>query len=280
MNKTIKVLYCLFFAVIVVVVLMLLSSLFPIFGGFKFFVVQSGSMEPVIKTGSVVMIKPKTDYKIGDVISFSLYNKNETPTTHRIRAIKIKNGVKNFVTQGDANNAPDMVEVKKENIIGKAVLAIPLVGYLIAVSHELSGYLALILIPALVIIGDEILKIIKEARKKRQEKDPPPDKNIPFYVFCLGLGLSELLFPPIHANSFFSATETVSSAMTAGAWSEAFQTETSVAEITTTEPAIDFAIDTQTASVSISSGLAAPPAPPTENIPIETVPASSSAENP
>jgi signal peptidase len=283
-----RILYYLFFTAVIVVVLALLVSLFPIFGGFKFFIVRSGSMAPAIKTGSVVMVKPETDYKIGDVISFSLDGKNEIPTTHRIKEIKIKNGVQKFVTQGDANNAPDMVEIEKENIIGKVILTVPLAGYLVAVAQKPSGYLALILIPAFVIIGDEISKIIKETRKKRQEKSQPKNKSIPFYIFCLGLGLAELLLPSIRANSFFSATETGRLVIVAGSWSHA---KTSGIAIVAQEPTTDSEIDVQIASastkvtpteiVSVEIVLepAAPPAPPAPEIPpAETTVASPSVE--
>ena len=35
----------------------------------KAYLVQSGSMEPAIKTGSVTIIKPASEYKIGDIIT-------------------------------------------------------------------------------------------------------------------------------------------------------------------------------------------------------------------
>jgi len=275
----------LFFTAVIVVVLALLVSLFPIFGGLKFFIVRSGSMAPAIKTGSVVMVKPEADYKIGDIISFSLDEKNEIPTTHRIKEIKIKNGIQKFITQGDANNAPDMVEIEKENIIGKVILTVPLAGYLVAVAQKPSGYLALILIPAFVIIGDEISKIIRETRKKRQEKSQSSNKSIPFYIFCLGLGLAELLLPSIRANSFFTATETGGLMIVAGSWSHA---KTSGIAIVAQEPTSDSEIDVQIASGA--SGIesnkdelapepAAPPAPPAPEIPpAETTVASPSAE--
>ena len=39
-------------------------------GGYRVFVVQSGSMEPAIKTGSIVVVVPKKEYKKDNIITF------------------------------------------------------------------------------------------------------------------------------------------------------------------------------------------------------------------
>ncbi|MCD5396329.1 MAG: signal peptidase I [Candidatus Pacebacteria bacterium] len=85
----------------------LVVSLLPLPGNYKILVVQSGSMEPSIKTGSVVVVKPASDYKVGDVITFGPFSKTKPPTAHRIYQIKEKNGQIVYITKGDANNSPD-----------------------------------------------------------------------------------------------------------------------------------------------------------------------------
>jgi len=79
-------------------------------------VVQSGSMEPAIHTGSVVMVKPASDYKIGDVITFGEVSKTKAPITHRIYDIKVVDGNPVYITKGDANNAPDARESSKRDV--------------------------------------------------------------------------------------------------------------------------------------------------------------------
>ena len=49
-------------------------------GGWKLFTVQSGSMQPAISLGSLVIVKPAGEYVVGDVITFKT---GPTPTTHR-----------------------------------------------------------------------------------------------------------------------------------------------------------------------------------------------------
>ncbi len=71
-----------------------------------------------------LLVVSRGDYKIGDVV---LYNRPEVRYTivHRIAAEK--NG--GFVIKGDNNAAEDPGTVKKEQIIGKVVFAMPMLGY-------------------------------------------------------------------------------------------------------------------------------------------------------
>ena len=88
----------------------------PSLAGYKPFIVQSGSMEPEIKTGSVVYNNTHAkleDVKIGDVIVFKTKN---TYVTHRV--IKINNN-RTFITKGDANETEDLAPVKFEQYQGK-----------------------------------------------------------------------------------------------------------------------------------------------------------------
>ena len=128
--------------------------------------VTSGSMEPAIKTGSIVMVKPAPDYKIGDIISFNLGKGERNLTTHRIVGEKEQG----FITQGDANNVADANPVKKEQILGKVVLTVPYAAYAANFARSKFGLILLILIPALLIIGGEARKIFQEVQKIQQKK--------------------------------------------------------------------------------------------------------------
>ena len=169
--KTFKIIYIYyaFLGVIAFVAALLIVSVLPITGNIKFFVVQSGSMEPVIKMGSVVMIKPENDYKVGDIITFGRYSRLKAPTTHRIYQIEDNEGEPFYVTKGDANNAPDFRKIKKSQILGKVVFSIPYVGYAVDFAKKPLGFVLIIIIPAGIIISDEIKKIYEEIKKKKQK---------------------------------------------------------------------------------------------------------------
>lgn len=170
MKKISKIIYYIFITFIVVVAGLLIVSVFPITGNIKFMIVQSGSMEPAIKMGSLVMVKPADDYKIGDVITFGPVTKTKIPTSHRIYDIKINEGSPICITKGDANDSPDTREVQKKDILGKVVFDIPYLGYAVNFAKKPAGFALIIIIPAGIIIFDEVKNIINEVKKNKSKK--------------------------------------------------------------------------------------------------------------
>lgn len=82
-------------------------------------------------TGDVMVIygtKPK-NIKIGDVIVFM--SKRPEPIIHRVVNIKSDDNKLSFMTKGDhnINSGPDEMSIGEERIIGRAILKIPLLGY-------------------------------------------------------------------------------------------------------------------------------------------------------
>jgi len=175
--KVFTIIYYIFFGAIALVAVLLAVSVLPITGNIKFLTVQSGSMEPAIKMGSVVVVKPATDYKIDDVITFGQISKTKTPTTHRIFDIKVSASEPVYITKGDANNAPDQKEVAKKEVIGKVLLDVPYVGYAVSVAKKPIGFLLIIIVPALAIIIDEIVKIMRELKRGKAVNPAKPQTN-------------------------------------------------------------------------------------------------------
>lgn len=84
--------------------------------GYSLLIVSSGSMEPQIKTGNIILIKKSKKYKINDVITFSENQKKLI--THRIIG-KCEN---EFITKGDKNNTQDEEKINENEIYGKVIL--------------------------------------------------------------------------------------------------------------------------------------------------------------
>ena len=143
----------------------------PIPGNFQVRVVQSGSMEPAIKIGSVVLIKPLSGYKVGDVITFEGNFKDakgkKIPTTHRIIEAKVDAGSVLYQTKGDANDSADSNLIASNKVIGKVLLSVPYAGYAVAGAQTGYGLLAIIVIPAAIIIFDQAKKIASELKKRK-----------------------------------------------------------------------------------------------------------------
>lgn len=165
MKKIFKILYYIVITFIVATGLLLIVSVLPITGNFKVMTVISGSMDPAIKIGSVVIVKPVSDYKIGDVITFGPYSKTKAPITHRIYDIRVEDSQPIYITKGDVNNAPDSRQIKKSDILGKVLFDVPYVGYAVDFAKKPMGFALIIIVPSAVIIGDEIKKIWKEIKK-------------------------------------------------------------------------------------------------------------------
>jgi signal peptidase I len=161
-----KIIYYICLAFLALVVILLLVSALPITGNYKIKMVLSGSMEPTIKTGSLVIIKPESDYKIGDIITFQKKTSKEL-ITHRIEDVKIDSGMQMYVTKGDANNASDREEVLTNEVVGKVLFTVPYMGYIINFIQKPIGFLMFIIVPAATVITDEIRKIYVEVRKNK-----------------------------------------------------------------------------------------------------------------
>lgn len=161
--------YTICIASVLTVGLLLLLTVFPI-PGFEMDarVVQSGSMEPAIPTGSVVFIRSAEEYRKGDIITYRK-NEQETPTTHRIVEVTNENRV-SYTTKGDANPVQDMNEVKEREVLGSVRFHLPFLGYAINFAREPLGFLLLIMVPVVLIGVDEIKKIIRELNKDKEEK--------------------------------------------------------------------------------------------------------------
>ena len=165
-----NVLYYIFVIAIMAVALLLLPSLVPIPGNFKVKVVKSGSMEPYIKTGGIVVIRPESTYGVGDVITFGKDTKTQIPTTHRIVTIDGSGPLRTFTTKGDANEEADPTVTRLSDIGGKVLFTVPYLGYILDFAKKPIGFALLVGVPAVVIILDEIGKIIKEIKAIRRKK--------------------------------------------------------------------------------------------------------------
>ena len=120
-------------------------------------VVLSGSMEPEISIGDLLIISERKSYEVGDVV---VYQDGKIAVTHRIVSIS-ENGV---ITRGDANNTEDE-PITLEQIKGEVIFAMPLVGYLVNMIKTPIGTICIL---ALAIF---MLERSFSAEKQQKEKE-------------------------------------------------------------------------------------------------------------
>lgn len=136
------------------------------------YTIISPSMEPNINVYDVVLtkrVKPD-EIKEGDVITFiSSSTLGEGLTiTHRVKSVIKTEGDIKFRTQGDNNPIPDSALVTSNNLLGKVVFTIPFLGYIQFMLQSKSGWLFFLLIPAIIVVIYDVVKVIKLSNVKQR----------------------------------------------------------------------------------------------------------------
>ena len=136
------------------------------------YVVLSGSMLPYIEVKDIVITKkiPAEELEVGDIITFIAPDSRYggISITDRIldKYYDEALGSYTYRTKGDANNVADSALVPNENILGKVILKIPKLGYLQDLLASKGGLIFVVLIPCLVILSYDIMKILKKIGQK------------------------------------------------------------------------------------------------------------------
>ena len=156
---------------IVVSAVLLIGLLVPLPGKVELKIVQSGSMEPRLPVGSVVVVVPSESYNVGDIITFGKDTRKKIPTTHRIVKIERENGSIRYVTKGDANEEADTGKTSYSAVIGRVVGTIPRLGYVLDFARSRRGFTFMVVIPALFVMLDEMITIFNTARDLKGKND-------------------------------------------------------------------------------------------------------------
>ncbi|MDO8269216.1 MAG: signal peptidase I [Candidatus Levybacteria bacterium] len=121
----------------------------PYVENIKPFVVTTGSMEPVIPTGSVIYAVKEKRYLPGDIITFNI---NKEAITHRIVKKLIVGGETYFATKGDANSKTDLDLIHATDIYGKTETIVPVVGRAVLFYKTPAGLFLGTLVPGLLLV--------------------------------------------------------------------------------------------------------------------------------
>lgn len=132
-----------------------------------FYVVASGSMEPVMYKHDVIIVQghqPFEEIEIGDIIVFNRPSDHNRVIVHRVASILDENP-KEIRTKGDANPASipgTDFPITKEEYIGKVEHILPKVGYITQLLGPPINYIIIA-----VVIG---IMIAKQMIKKKKNK--------------------------------------------------------------------------------------------------------------
>lgn len=141
---------------------------------FSAFIIISPSMVPNINVyDAVLTMRVPTKYiELYDIITFlsKEIDTQGTPITHRVVGIvETENGDTAYRTKGDNNESEDRALIRQNEVLGKVLLRIPMIGYVKTFLSSKLGWIFVVVIPCLGIVGYDILKITGLIQKRSSE---------------------------------------------------------------------------------------------------------------
>ena len=202
-NRILNAIMTVFLALLIILLIFMFiarasGNTFSLFG-LSFFRVQSGSMEPTLKIGDVIMVQHTSAENIhkGDIVSYKA-DEGEMEgniVTHRVIAEPQPWGDEYILqTQGDANDTQPDPEITSEQLVGKYVTTLWLMGKLYSFFLTPVGLVTLIVI-IIGLFGFEMISLlvsyksldnklddyfdamIESEEKKGGDSDPPEEKE-------------------------------------------------------------------------------------------------------
>lgn len=153
-----------------VVALAVLVAVFLLAGprfGYETHPVLSGSMEPTLPVGGVIVTArtPVDRIETGDIVTLDA---GSSLVTHRVVGLMRSSGEVAITTQGDANNEPDSAVVHLANgqLLPKTIFYVPYAGFGTSTIRASTGSLGLVLIPGLALIVLLIHDMVKSLRPR------------------------------------------------------------------------------------------------------------------
>lgn len=153
---------------------------------FDAYVIVSPSMVPTINVQDAIIVARTSpeDLKQGDIISYLATDSYYAGKiiTHRIIGIKKgADGSLLYRTKGDNNNVADGVLVNEDNVYGKVLFRIPMLGYIRQFLSTYFGWILCIALPLLYLIMVEVIKVrtlMKQKKLNEAKKQSVLEKDI------------------------------------------------------------------------------------------------------
>ena len=111
-----------------VTLVLVLTTLVPAVMGLTPYAVASESMAPALRRGDLLYLEPATiaDIQVGEIVT--IRTTRGAVITHRVYELDLESGL--IRTKGDASNTIDYGPFSSDELEGRVVYRIPLLGYL------------------------------------------------------------------------------------------------------------------------------------------------------
>lgn len=147
----------------------------PNFFGYSVFRVLTGSMEPSLPVGSMVIVKrvEPSEVRVGDVITFFSSDPalHGGINTHRVVDIDDSGMDVLFMTKGDANMVSDEYGALGANLIGVVIYDSELLGSVVRLASNPLIFFPILVIPLAVILISNVVSTVKTAKKIADEEE-------------------------------------------------------------------------------------------------------------
>lgn len=146
----------------------------PKIGGYCPLIVLTGSMDPEIKSGDLIICKQidSKEVKADDVIAFfDPESSSNSVLTHRVVELVDEDGTLSYRTKGDANNTVDRALVPADNLVGIYQFKIPGAGNIAMFMQTPAGLIVCVVIPLALLIGYDLLRRKRYEKKNQQDTD-------------------------------------------------------------------------------------------------------------
>lgn len=144
--------------------------------GHSAYIVLSDSMQDTFAAGDIVVSKVNGDFTNladGTIITFLSEDPGSfgATITHKIRCKTEVDGKVSYITYGTTTGEDDKTAVRPENIIGIYSFRLPKMGYFFQFLKTPWGYVTIILVPFLLLIGFNCAHFIKLYKGYKKQKN-------------------------------------------------------------------------------------------------------------
>lgn len=146
----------------------------PKIGGYCPLIVLTGSMEPEISSGDLIIVKQidSSEVKENDIIAFFDPDGNgQSILTHRVVNVTEEDGKTAFITKGDANNSEDRQPVPSDQLVGGYVLRIPGMGNIAMFMQTTAGLIVCVVLPLIILVGFDFIRRRQFEKTSRQDTE-------------------------------------------------------------------------------------------------------------
>lgn len=145
----------------------------PMFAGYGYLIVTSGSMSPTINKGDLIIVKKADEFKPGNIVTFK--NEEGEIVTHRIINYLNPDDKTVFTTMGDYTQTPDINPVSADEIYAVWVCTIPKVGMVFEWFLHEGGIIYVIAFLAVIVAGVYFLNLTKSEPSAKAENSASAD---------------------------------------------------------------------------------------------------------